>query len=236
MSFEYPINVYKDQLQNSENYDTFANLIYNYQWSQTIEFLEQHPDFVNNTRLLSKPTEEGPDDEKPKLFTCLHQAAHGRASANVIKKLLDFGALRSLKNHKGQTAYDIAKANILTDDNALKLLQVPNIITDNKERIDKMEKALHEKVIMGEERNTKGLIEKNGQVMPQISVLWELETEDSMWYPVPGMYGGFNISIDKKEWIMQVDSWCRVCGGSEMRHIIDREGVVTDKSEEVRSY
>ena len=32
---------------------------------------------------------------------------------------------------------------------------------------------------------------ENNQQLPQISVLWEQAGVDGMWYPVPGMYGGF---------------------------------------------
>ena len=63
----------------------------------------------------------------------------------MIQKLLDLGAKRSLKTKSGKTAYDIAKAITVPREEVLDLLQVPAEVTDNREMIDRMEKALHEK-------------------------------------------------------------------------------------------
>ena len=37
-----------------------------------------------------------------------------------------------------------------------------------------------------------------------------------------GMYGGFNFNLDVEEWVLVVDSFCRVVGGSEQTHVIHR--------------
>ena len=63
----------------------------------------------------------------------------------MIQKLLDLGAKRSLKTKSGKTAYDIAKAITVPREEVLDLLQVPAEVTDNREMIGRMEKALHEK-------------------------------------------------------------------------------------------
>lgn len=47
-----------------------------------------------------------------------------------------------------------------------------------------------------------------------------------MWFPVPGMYGGFSyrlesIGVDAK---LMAESWGRVVGGSGQRHEITSEG------------
>jgi len=47
-----------------------------------------------------------------------------------------------------------------------------------------------------------------------------------MWFPVPGMYGGFSyrlvsIGVDAK---LVSESWCRVVDGSGQRHEITSEG------------
>ena len=59
--------------------------------------------------------------------------------------MLELGAKRSLKTKSGKTAYDIARAITVPREEVLDLLQVPSEVTDNREMIDRMEKALHEK-------------------------------------------------------------------------------------------
>jgi len=47
-----------------------------------------------------------------------------------------------------------------------------------------------------------------------------------MWFPVPGMYGGFSYRLEvagvKAKLVSE--SWCRVVGGSGQRHEITRTG------------
>ena len=67
----------------------------------------------------------------------------------MIQKLLELGAKRSLKTKSGKTAYDIAKAiTVPREKEVLDLLKVPAEVTDNREMIDRMEKALHEKGLL----------------------------------------------------------------------------------------
>ena len=43
-----------------------------------------------------------------------------------------------------------------------------------------------------------------------------------MWTPVPGMYGGFSVSVVSmaQQVAVQAESWCRVVGGSGQRHLV----------------
>ncbi len=43
-----------------------------------------------------------------------------------------------------------------------------------------------------------------------------------IWFPVPGMHGGFNIHL--RDGYLDVASWCRVVGFSGQRHVITEEG------------
>lgn len=45
---------------------------------------------------------------------------------------------------------------------------------------------------------------------------------DAIWFPVPGMYGGFNYRLERRGNALQLvaESWCRVADGSGMRHVI----------------
>lgn len=50
----------------------------------------------------------------------------------------------------------------------------------------------------------------------------EMELNSQSWFPVPGMYGGFSYMFIKMgdDPLLQVESWCRVVGGSGQRHHI----------------
>ncbi len=49
-----------------------------------------------------------------------------------------------------------------------------------------------------------------------------------MWFPIPGMYGGFKRELlrDGEHAMLQADRWCRVASGYEERHLISARGVV----------
>ena len=49
---------------------------------------------------------------------------------------------------------------------------------------------------------------------------------------MPGMYGGFSMNFEEENLVAL--SWCRVVGGSEMRHVIHTDGSVEDESDKVR--
>jgi hypothetical protein len=52
--------------------------------------------------------------------------------------------------------------------------------------------------------------------------------EPRMWFPVPGMYGGFYFWLqpDGADTLLVSDSWCRTVAGSEERHDVTASGVV----------
>jgi hypothetical protein len=57
----------------------------------------------------------------------------------------------------------------------------------------------------------------------------DLLAEDKpRWFAVPGMYGGFSYRLTKKDSGLELtaESWCRVVGGSGMRHSITKEEVI----------
>ncbi len=47
-----------------------------------------------------------------------------------------------------------------------------------------------------------------------------------MWFPVPGMYGGFSycLELTGADAKLVAESWCRVVGGSGQRHEITTYG------------
>jgi hypothetical protein len=63
-----------------------ANATRSYAWPQVFAILSEHPEFVNATHLGGRS-----------LYAPLHQAAHGGASIDVVQRLLDLGAWRTLQ-------------------------------------------------------------------------------------------------------------------------------------------
>ena len=155
-----------------------------------------------------------------------HAAASHEAGESVIKSLVDKGAFLSLTTRKGETAFDIAVRHG-RDESVVNALKLPVNVTDNKDVIGRMETALH-KII---QERCQFLLDEHGIQLPQISIMWEASEDPSLWFPVPGMYGGFRLEFEGEDLVSL--SWIRICGGSEMRHVIHRDGTVTNESEKV---
>lgn len=214
---EYMINVYTDILRKEAVgcYQEIAQLGANHKWHDLIDAIEGNQSKVNSSQL---PVRDG---QETSLFTPLHYAADGKAPKEIFEELLKLGSSKCLKTSAGETAYDIGKRKGL-DPDVLELIQVPEHIKENEKEIQAMEVGLHS-VIKG---RVESLIKKNGQALPQISILYETnEDHGNFYFPVPGMYGGFNVHIVEKG--IQADSWIRVCGGSEENHLIEKDGKVT---------
>ena len=60
---------------------------------------------------------------------------------------------------------------------------------------------------------------------PPVEILHEVPGQ-RLWFPVPGMYGGFSYRLESAgvEAKLLSESWCRVVGGSGQRHEITSEG------------
>jgi hypothetical protein len=65
----------------------------------------------------------------------------------------------------------------------------------------------------------------HGLRLPELEPLLELD-RPHMWFPVPGMYGGFSywLEADGVEAKLVSKSWCRVVEGSGQRHEITPAG------------
>ena len=178
-----------------------------YDWNGVLKVLGEHQGLVNTTRL-----------DGTSLYTPLHQAAHGGASVEVVSKLLELGAWRTLQNARGERPLDVAKK--LGHSHLLGVLT-----PDMKRRVPagvllKMQNHFHE-VILGRAEDQ---VREHGLRLPELEPLLEYE-QIQIWFPVPGMYGGFSyhLKIDGIEAILVAESWCRVVGGSGQRHEITSE-------------
>jgi hypothetical protein len=56
--------------------------------------------------------------------------------------------------------------------------------------------------------------------------------DNESWFPVPGMYGGFSYTLieDEHQALLEVNSWCRVVGGSE-RHCMISARSITNRED-----
>ncbi|MCP2264380.1 hypothetical protein ACFQHV_23840 [Promicromonospora thailandica] len=143
-------------------------------------------------------------------FTPLHQAAWHGAPAEVVHELLRRGAWRALRTADGRTAADIARERG-HEQLAREIEPQPG------------ERTLQYSVLDG---HLMGLIEARVRPAlsirlryPQTAVVHEV---GKLWYPVPGMYGGFALKAIPDG--VEAESWIRVVGGSGQRHVITREG------------
>lgn len=158
----------------------------------------------------------------------LHHAAWHGVSVEVVRKLLKRGALRSLKDAEGRTAYDIALEHGRRIA-LLKLLELPPSPLDS-ERIRALDRHLAE-LIEGRVALIEGPVRQRFRSQgvqkvlrfPPVEILHEPPGQ-RVWFPVPGMYGGFHIVL--RRGYLEVESGCRVAAGSVQLHVVSRDGVV----------
>ncbi|MFZ0832513.1 MAG: ankyrin repeat domain-containing protein [Mycobacterium sp.] len=159
-------------------------------------------------------------------FTVLHQAAWHGAPIDVVVELVARGALRSVTDSRGRTPYGVYLDRCATKDLAHKagsmareLLKPPPspMPTDQVRALDRHLAAVIDARISGV------LFDDPRKALryPPVGILHEVPGQQ-LWFPVPGMYGGFHIML--REDRLDVRSWCRVAGGSGQAHRVTDEG------------
>lgn len=148
------------------------------------------------------------------LYTPLHQAAWHGAPVEVVGKLIGLGAWRTLRTHKGETALHIAQDKAHRHLEQILTAKTPP--RDDLPVIDWLDLQLAELV----ESRIRPQLEIRLR-HPACSVLTELPGR-RLWYPVPGMYGGFSIQLRENH--LFIKSWSRIVGGSGEAHVITQEG------------
>ena len=187
-----------------------------YDWQKTLEILNQRSDLINVTR---------PDGQA--FYTPLHQATHGNAPVKVVQEMIGMGAWRTLKNANGERPVDIAIAK--KHQHLVRLLEPVYKTKVPLNTLHNIQQLFHATILS----RAKDLIEKSALRLPELEPLLEI-SQPQMWFPVPGMYGGFNYWLDSEgnEAKLISESWCRVVGGSGQRHEItsNESRLVTDYS------
>ena len=165
-------------------------------------------------------------------FTPLHQAAWHGAPTSVAAGLVARGALRSLTDSRGRTALDIrtqrnsaefvSKGAGAQSYLALRGLLAPPPSPLSLARIRALDTHLAAVIegrisgVLYEGRDPQAVLR-----YPPVAILHEVP-DRRVWFPVPGMYGGFDIRL--RDGYLEVNSWCRVVGGSGQRHVITEQG------------
>jgi len=173
-------------------------------WTEVLRSLKNDPSLVNSFR---------PGGHS--WFTPLHQAAYNNAPPEIIQELLDLGAFRTLKNSSGERPVDIARRKRF--DECADLLE-PEI----RRPADPLQLASIQELFHGLVRAVSLKYEIAISLrLPELSVLTEFD-DRTLWFPIPGMYGGFNIWLEQEDGqsALIAESWCRVVDGSGMRHRI----------------
>jgi hypothetical protein len=177
-------------------------------WSRVFELVSEHGEFVNSWRPGGKS-----------LYAPLHQAAYAGAPVEVVRRLIEMGAWRTLQNARGERPVDVAERKGHNH-----LLQVLEPVYRHRVPIGvllKIQCHFHE-VIRG---RAEQLVQEHALRLPELEPLLELD-RPQMWFAVPGMYGGFSYRLESAgvEAKLVSESWCRVADGSGQRHEITCEG------------
>ena len=185
-----------------------ADAAKSYNWPRVFDLLSEHKELVNTTR---------PGGSS--LYAPLHQAAHGGAPVEVAQRLIGMLAWRTLQNARGERPVDVAERR-----GHRHLLGV--LAPEHKHLVPvgvllKIQSHFHA-VIRG---RIDRQLPDHGLRLPELEPLLELD-RPHMWFPVPGMYGGFSYRLESAgvEAKLVSESWCRVVGGSGQRHEITSEG------------
>jgi hypothetical protein len=179
-----------------------------YNWPWVVELISEHKELVNTTR---------PDGAS--LYAPLHQAAHGGARVEVAQRLIGMLAWRTLQNARGERPVDVAERHghrhllgVLAPD--LKRFVPAGVLL-------KIQSHFHAVI----RERIDGQLPGHGLRLPELEPLLELD-RPHMWFPVPGMYGGFSYRLESSgvEAKLVSESWCRVVDGSGQRHEITSAG------------
>jgi len=172
--------------------------------------------FLTNSWRLRKNHELATNP--PTCWTILHQAAMSpQITPAQISRILELGAFKRLKTlDTDQTAYEIA-LDYEQPEEILELLKPNEMGEEVKERFKGLQMGLEEIIHM----RAANLVKRHMLRLPQIDILRDLPGK-RIWFDVPQMYGGFSIRLRGKG--LEVGSWCRVVGGSGMRHFVTGDG------------
>lgn len=186
-----------------------ADAAHNGDWATMLDLVAKQSRLVNATRLGGTS-----------LYTPLHQAAYSGAPKEVVVELLQLGASRMLRDAQGARPVDIADQRGHRHLVDLLTPQPRRFVPD--ETLRAIQRHFHD-MILGRIAH----LRVDALRLPELEPLLELDAQaDSMWFGVPGMYGGFGYALraDGAAAVLESRSWSRVVGGSGQRHEITARG------------
>ena len=175
-----------------------------FDWPGVFTMLAEHPYLVNCWR---------PDGRS--WFTPLHQVACGGAPVEVARQLIGRGAWRALRSADGERPLDVAAR---LDHGHLVDVLAPSVHSVvGPDVLAAIQSRFHDVIRTRAAR----FVDEQRLRLPELEVLLELD-EPGMWFPVPGMYGGFQYDLvtDADGARLVSQNWVRVVGGSRQRHEI----------------
>ena len=188
----------------SKDYENTVQIMFsklkNSEWSSVIEIASADINLVNCVR-------PGSDS----FYTILHGAARIGAPIEVIEKIIELGAFRTMKTKNGETAFDLA---IKYGNDELVPLLIPKLNFESEQNTLKLiEKNLHLLIT----KETEGLIYKHLLRLPDINVLLEIQQYDMVYFPIPGMMGGvfFSFNVKNNNALLYVQIESRMWGGAD---------------------
>jgi hypothetical protein len=187
---------------------SLADAAKKYDWPSVLAILGSHQTLVNTTR---------PGGSS--LYAPLHQAAHGGAPVEVVLKLVELGAWRTLQNSRGERPLDVARKR---GHSHLDGLLAP-VMKRNVPLGILLKMQFHFHAVIRE--RVRNVVTDQGLRLPELEPLLEFDMLN-VWFPIPGMYGGFEyrLETDGVEAKLITESWCRVAEGSGQRHEITSAG------------
>lgn len=187
----------------------FEQVLKSNRWDDISSVLEQKSELINATFLDSSLW-----------YSPLHLLVEQNAPVEIIEKAISLGAWRTLQTINKEKALDIALRKGRHE--LVGLLHPLYYHNIQLESLSKIQKHFHE-VIVG---RINMLPNWTSLRLPELEVLLEIK-EPSMWFPVPGMYGGFSyrLAYNKDKTLRLIsESWIRVVGGSGQQHEITPNG------------
>jgi hypothetical protein len=159
-------DVYKPAIVEAR--DRLADAARSNDWVRVLEALETRSKWVNATRLGSRSG-----------YAPLHQAAWHGADREVVLRLLDLGAWRTLRTSSGERAADIAMAR--RHAHLADLLEPVVIQQVPAGTLAALERRFHVLI----EEVTDGLAARLQLKLPQLEILTELSPGACMYFPFP---------------------------------------------------
>lgn len=153
-------------------------------------------------------------------FTVLHQAAWHGAPTEVVMELLIRGSLRSLRDSKGRTAFDVATEHNHISELGELLQPPPSPLAP--QQIQALDARLAELI----DGRIKGRLYEGELPLvlryPPVETLHEVPGH-RVFFPMPGKYG---FLIELQCGGLEVKSWCGFVEGSGQAHLVTPEGSV----------